>query len=61
MENKLAMHDGAGQPVSQEKAADAVKWFTEMWCHALFDCGPQDYEYMAKQSIEALELLRKPI
>jgi|ERR1700722_3292765 len=31
MENDLEMYDGAGQIVSQEKTAEAVKWFSEMW------------------------------
>jgi hypothetical protein len=55
MENEPAMHDGAGQPVSQERAAEAVKWFAEMWGNALFDCGPQDYEFMAKQCMEEFQ------
>jgi hypothetical protein len=54
-----AMFDGAGQPVDQETAAEAVKWFSEMWGNALFDCGPQDYEFMAKESIAALEAARE--
>jgi hypothetical protein len=51
------MTDGAGQTVTPEKAAEAVKWFAEMWGNALFDCGPQDYEHMAKKCIEAFELV----
>jgi len=50
------MHDGAGQRVNQEKAAEAVKCFSELWGSGSFDCGPQDYEYMTKQCIEACEL-----
>jgi hypothetical protein len=55
MEN--AMTDGAGQVVSQEKAAEAVKAFAELWGNAFFDCGPQDYEFMAA-CIEANERSR---
>jgi len=58
MENKLAMYDGAGQIVSAEKAAEAVKWFAELWGSANFDCGPQDYEFMVKQCIEEFETFR---
>ena len=34
----------------------ADKWFAEVWGNALFDCGPEDYDYMAKRCIEAFEL-----
>ena len=48
------MYDGAGQLVTPQGAADAVKWFAELWASTEFDCGPQDYEYMVQRSIEAL-------
>jgi hypothetical protein len=38
-----------------ENAAEAA--FGEMWGSAEFDCGPQDYIFMAEQSIEAMRLL----
>ncbi len=31
---------------------EPVEWFAEMWGSGLFDCGPEDYEFMAKTSIE---------
>ena len=43
------MHDGAGQLVSQEAAALAVKSFAELWGNCSFDCGPQDYEFMSRE------------
>ena len=49
-----AMYDEAGQIVTTEGAADAVKWFAELWGSAEFDRGPQDYGDMVKRSIEAL-------
>lgn len=49
------MYDGAGQLVTPQGAADAVKWFAELWASTEFDCGPQDYEYMVQRSIEALK------
>ena len=48
------MTDGMGQVVPLEKAEEAVRCFTEMWCAGLFDCGPQEYESMAKEIMERL-------
>jgi len=36
--------------------SEAEKVFAEMWGTALFDCGPEDYEYMAMQSVKAVNL-----
>jgi hypothetical protein len=52
------MYDGAGQRVTLEEAAVAVKWFAELWGSAEFDCGPQDYECMVQRSIETLRSSR---
>jgi hypothetical protein len=30
-----------------------------MWGSGLFDCGPQDYELMVKESIAAIRQLKK--
>jgi hypothetical protein len=49
------MTDGMGKIVSPDKAEEAVRCFTEMWCKGLFDCGPQEYECMAKEITERLE------
>jgi hypothetical protein len=49
------MTDGMGQVVPPEKAEEAVKWFTEMWCAGLFDCGPQEYECMAKEIMDRFQ------
>jgi hypothetical protein len=38
---------------------DAEKWFGELWGSGLFDCGPEDYAFMVKESIEALEATRE--
>jgi hypothetical protein len=54
----LPMYDGAGQVVTLLDAAEAVKWFAELWGSAKFDCGPQDYEYMVQRSIEALRSVK---
>jgi hypothetical protein len=35
--------------------SDADTAFGEMWGSAQFDCGPEDYTYMAEQSIKAVE------
>ena len=51
------MLDGAGQPVSLEQAARAVKAFAQLWGAARFDCGPQDYEFIASECARDLELL----
>jgi hypothetical protein len=45
------MRDGAGKLVSTQKAADAVKWFATLWLLGAFDCEPQDYEFMVKESL----------
>jgi|HubBroStandDraft_5_1064220.scaffolds.fasta_scaffold2002739_1 hypothetical protein len=57
-ERVAPMYDGAGQLVTPQGAADAVKWFAELWASTEFDCGPQDYEYMVQGSIEALRSAR---
>jgi hypothetical protein len=49
------MTDGMGQTEPPEKADEAVRCFTELWCSGLCDCGPQNYECMAKEIIERLE------
>ena len=47
------MLDGAGNEVTTEVAAEAVKWFAELWASGRFDCGPQDYEFMVRRCVEA--------
>jgi hypothetical protein len=49
-----AMLDGAGNEVTAEVAAEAVKCFAELWARGRFDCGPQDDEFMVRQCVEAL-------
>lgn len=44
--------DGAGCEVSVESAKKAVTVFAELWGHALFDCGPQDYEFMQQEILK---------
>lgn len=56
-ENVPPLFHGAGQPVSQEQAATAVKAFAQLWGTARFDCGPQDYEFIASECARDLELL----
>jgi hypothetical protein len=41
--------DGAGCAVSLERANKAVAVLAELWGNALFDCGPQDYEFMQSE------------
>lgn len=43
------MTDGAGQEVNETVAAKAVEQFAELWGSGSFDCGPQDYEFMASE------------
>lgn len=31
---------------------EASAAFSELWGHALFDCGPEDYDYMVRKIIE---------
>jgi hypothetical protein len=52
------MYDGAGQPVDLAGAADAVKWFGQLWAGGNFDCGPQNYGYMVRESVRLLEVAR---
>jgi hypothetical protein len=53
------MYDGAGQVVDLAGAADAVKWFAQLWARGNFDCGPQDYEYMVKEAVPLLDVARE--
>ena|ERR1700678_1128388 len=53
------MYDGAGQVVDLAGAADAVKWFAQLWAGGNFDCGPQDYEYMVKEAVSLLDVARE--
>src|ERR1035441_4017677 len=32
------------------KSQESVKWFAELWASGRFDCGPQDYEFMVRQT-----------
>ena len=50
------LHDAVGDVVTREGAANAVKWFAELWKSGQFDCGPQDYEYMVRQVLEREEV-----
>lgn len=43
------MLDGSGTEVDTDGAALAVKCFADIWGTGQFDCGPQDYEFMASQ------------
>jgi hypothetical protein len=49
--------DGAGQEVNPDSAKKAVAAWAELWDNALFDCGPQNYEFMVKEIIETFELI----
>jgi hypothetical protein len=49
----------AGQVVDLAGAADAVKWFADLWAGGNFDCGPQDYEFMVKETVSLLDVARK--
>jgi hypothetical protein len=40
-----------------EQAARAVKALAQLWGTARFDCGPQDYEFIASECAKDLELL----
>lgn len=37
---------------------EAEKWFGEMWGSGEFDCGPEDYEWMALTAIAAVRALK---
>jgi hypothetical protein len=50
-----------GQVVTLLEAAEAVKWFGELWGSAEFDRRPQHYEYMVKRSVEALRSVKSKI
>jgi hypothetical protein len=52
------IYGGAGQVVDLAGAADAVKWFAQLWAGGNFDCGPQDYEYMVKEAVTLLDVAR---
>lgn len=49
--------DGAGQEVDPDSVKKAVAAWAELWGNALFDCGPQDYEFMLKEIIKTFELV----
>lgn len=49
VENAVIGYDGAGRDVNHLAAGEAVEAFAELWGTALFDCGPQDYKWMAEQ------------
>lgn len=42
-----------------ETQTEAEKAFGELWGSANFDCGPEDYEFMVKETISAFERLKK--
>jgi hypothetical protein len=50
----LGILDATGQPVSTESAARAVNAFSGLWASGAFDCGPQDYGFMAKECHTAI-------
>lgn len=50
--NSATAHDGAGQEVSAEKQAAAVRAWAEYWGSECPDCGPQDYEFMLKHALD---------
>jgi hypothetical protein len=50
-------YDGAGGKVDSVSAKKAVAVFSELWGDALFDCGPQDYDFMAKEIVRVFDLV----
>jgi hypothetical protein len=50
-------YDGAGGAVDSASAEKAVAAFSEVWGNALFDCGPQDYDFMAKEIVRVFDLV----
>jgi hypothetical protein len=53
------MYVGAGEVVDLARAAEAVKWFAQLWAGGNFDCAPQDYEFMVKETVGLLEVARE--
>jgi hypothetical protein len=45
-------------PDYKKATEEAVKWFGEMWGSGEFDCGPEDYEWMALTAIGAVRALK---
>lgn len=45
------MHKGAAKLVTPQEAAEAVRWFGELWAAGGFDCEPQDYEFMVRECL----------
>ena len=43
----------------KEEEHPAIKWMNEMWGSAEFDCGPEDYEWMAQTSIDAVKAIKQ--
>ncbi len=46
-------------PAYGASLSSSEKAFAELWGSALFDCAPEDYEYMTQQSIKALVSLQE--
>lgn len=42
----------------ESSGGEAEKWFGEMWGSGEFDCGPEDYEWMALTAIAAVRGLK---
>ena len=47
----LILRDGAGQLVTPQGAAEAVKWFGKLWAAGTFDCESQDYGFMVRECL----------
>lgn len=41
--------DAAGEEIPPDSVRKAVKAWNDLWSTALFDCGPQDYDFMVKE------------
>jgi hypothetical protein len=50
-------YDGAGKTVDPASAKKAVAAFSGSVGNALFDCGPQDYEFMVKEIVRVFDLV----
>jgi uncharacterized protein YbaR (Trm112 family) len=44
--------DALGQDISPESLDEAINAWNELWKSCTFDCGPQDYDCMAKEILE---------
>ena len=42
----------------KEKPHPSIEWFGKMWGSDEFDCGPEDYEWMALTAIDAVKAVK---